>query len=404
MDASQLLLGTQRDPPPYFAGRGDELGALRKRLRRLCETGDPRGGMSLVVGVPGVGKTQLGRVFAEQAATREAPAQVRWLEVDTVLLESEVDLFLGMGQALEAEGAFREAADLHSKRTGHNLGVGAIKGERTREHVRHTGNLPALLSASKAAGAWHGQALVIVVDELQTIDPAGMKALRVLHQGAHGCPMLVVGIGLQHTPQVLANPRDGSAGISRVAQTIHLSALSAAEAWEAIDKNMQALSRKLPEPCVAALAEASCGFPQHIHGYLEAAVAAIAKHGELAVGAPLDEALALGDDVRKAYYNSRLSMMTNQNAVLPIVQIMLEQNRNVLWQEEAAQAINNASFDGEETVRQAIAHGVLTLESGGVSFGVPSFRSHMNDLLRARQTVGTPPVADAQAHLARSIP
>ena len=391
MDAFRPVLGTQRDPPPYFAGRGDELGALRKRLRRLCETGDPRGGMSLVVGVPGVGKTQLGRTFAEQAATREAPAKVRWLEVDAVLLESEIDLFLGMGQALEAESAFREAADLHSKSTGHNPGVGAINGRgRTQEHVRHTGNLPALLRASKAAGAWDGEALVVVVDELQTIDPAGMKALRVLHQGAHGCPMLVVGIGLQHTPQVLANPRDGSAGISRVAQTIHLGALSAAEAWEAIDKNMQALGHGLSEPCVAALAEASCGFPQHIHGYLEGAVAAIAEHGELAVGAPLDDALARGDNARKAYYDTRLSMMTNQNAVLPVVRAMREQTRNVLWQEEAVQAINAASFDGEETVRQAIAHGVLTLEGGGVSFGIPSFRSHMNDLLRQRQTVGTP--------------
>ena len=70
-------LGTQRDPPPYFAGRGAELAALRKRLRRLCETGDPRSGMSLVIGVPRVGKTQLGREFAEQAVACEAPAKVR---------------------------------------------------------------------------------------------------------------------------------------------------------------------------------------------------------------------------------------------------------------------------------------------------------------------------------------
>ena len=384
-DSRPAELGTQRDPPPYFAGRGDELAALRKRLRRLCETGDPRSGMSLIIGVPGVGKTQLGREFAERAAAHEAPAKVRQLEVDSVLLESEVDLFLDMGRALEAEDEFRKTADLHSKSTGRNLGVGAIKGGRTQEHVRHTGNLPALLSASKSAGAWDGQALVIVVDELQTIDPAGMKALRVLHQGAHGCPMLVLGIGLQHTPQVLANPRDGSAGISRVAQTIHLGALPAAEAWEAINGNMQALGHELPEPCVSALAEASCGFPQHVHGYLEGAVQAIAKHGELASGAALDDALALGDGARRDYYESRLSMLANQNAMLPVVQAMREQNRDVLRQEEAVQAIDDASFNGEETVRQAIAHGVLTLESGGVSFGIPSFHGHMDNLLRERQ-------------------
>ena len=77
-------------------------------------------------------------------------------------------------------------------------------------------------------------------------------------------------------------------------------------------------------------------------------------------------------------------MLPNQNAVLPVARAMREQNRNVLWQEEAVQAINDASFDGEETVRQAIAHGVLTLEGGGLSFGIPSFRGYMDSLLRER--------------------
>lgn len=45
-DSVPAELGTERDPPPYFAGRDDELAALRKRLRRLCETGDPRSGMN----------------------------------------------------------------------------------------------------------------------------------------------------------------------------------------------------------------------------------------------------------------------------------------------------------------------------------------------------------------------
>ena len=152
---------------------------------------------------------------------------------------------------------------------------------------------------------------------------------------------------------------------------------AAAQARDAINGNMLALGHQIPGPCVAALAAASCGFPQHIHGYLEGAVSAIATHGELATGAPLDDALAVGDSAREEYYETRLGMLPNQNAMLPVVHVMLEQRRDVLWQEEAAQAINDASFDGEETVRQAIAHGVLTLEGGGVSFGIPSFRDHM---------------------------
>ena len=92
-------------------------------------------------------------------------------------------------------------------------------------------------------------------------------------------------------------------------------------------------------------------------------------------------------------------MLPNQNAVLPVARAMYEQNRNVLWQEEAVQAINDASFDGEETVRQAIAHGVLTLEGGGLSFGIPSFFDHMNTLLQKRRTAGLalPVATDAGA-------
>ena len=59
--------GTHRDELPYFAGRKAELSALDKRLHRLCSTGDPRGGMSLIMGVPGVGETQLGLAFAKHA-------------------------------------------------------------------------------------------------------------------------------------------------------------------------------------------------------------------------------------------------------------------------------------------------------------------------------------------------
>ena len=118
---------------------------------------------------------------------------------------------------------------------------------------------------------WKRKALVLIVDELQTVEPPGMRALRALQQGDHGCPILLVGIGLQHTQhtqQVLGNPPDGSAGISRIAEPITLAPLSADDAVKAIAGNMLAMGYDIPEATVAALAEASQGFPQHIHGYL----------------------------------------------------------------------------------------------------------------------------------------
>ena len=238
--------------------------------------------------------------------------------------------------------------------------------------------------------------LVLVVDELQTIQPQGMRALRVLHQGDHRCPILLVGIGLQHTQHVLGNPTDGAAGISRVAGPITLQALSEGEALEAIERNMLAMGHEIPKACVVALANASQGFPQHIHGYLNGAIEAIEKYGNLAVGRSLDHALKAGDAARNDYYDARLSMLPDQDAMLPVIETMVGSGRPWLRRSEAVRAVNEgssaaagASLDGENTVRQAIAHGVLTLEKGGVSFGIPSFHSHMEQLLeehRRRQT------------------
>ena len=86
-----------------------------------------------------------------------------------------------------------------------------------------------------------------------------MRTLRVLHQGVQNCPMMVLGIGLQHTPEVLSNP-DGAAGISRVAEEFNLGPLSHSETLEAIDQGMLALGHDIPQPGVQALAKASMGF------------------------------------------------------------------------------------------------------------------------------------------------
>lgn len=376
------------EPPPYFAGRARELAALRKRLDDLCETGDPSGGMALIVGVPGVGKTQLGRKFAEDAVAREGavaasgwPRDIRRLATDTSMLERDVDLFLAMARALDAETQAREVADLDTRSVGRTAGVGLVRGGLTQEHARHTGGLSALLSASKHSGMWRGKALVLVVDELQTVQPQGMTALRVLHQGDHGCPILLLGIGLQHTAQVLGNPADGSAGISRVAAPISLQPLSHEEALEAIERNMAAMGHVISKACVVALARASQGFGQHIHGYLQAAIEAIARHGSLEAAGALDGALLAGDQARADYYNARLSMLSDLDAMLAVIEAMVETGREALRRSEAVAAVNKAGLDGEKAVWEAIKHGVLTLQKGAVRFAIPSFRDHMERLL-----------------------
>ena len=379
-------LGTQREPLPYFAGRGGELAALGERLDRLCETGDPSGGMSLIVGVPGVGKTHLGMKFAEEATQRSDVCRVSRTKLNTQTLKAQdVVVFMSLMTALDSEKIGRQVADIDDKTTAFGAGIAGVNAKVIRDRVRDSNDLTTLLQRSHQAGAWNGKALLVTIDELQRVSHEGIETLCALHEGDHGCPILIVGIGLQHTPQVLGNPGK-TVGISRLAQTIKLAPLPPSEALLAIEQNLLALvGHKVPKPCAEALATASHGFPQHIHGYLAGAVDAIAKHGHLDEGSSsLADAIAAGDRARVDYYNARLNMLSDQDAMLAVVNAMRERHRDSLRMREAVEALDDESYDGAATVREAVAHGVLTTDDeGALSFGIPSFHNHMLQRLDA---------------------
>ena len=65
-------------------------------------------------------------------------------------------------------------------------------------------------------------------------------------------------------------------------------------------------------------------------------------------------------------------------ALLPVIAKMLESGDNAIQESEAVDAINAVNYDGQAIVDQAVAHGGLTVISTGVvSFGIPSFHTHM---------------------------
>ncbi len=360
-----------------------ELATLNRRLDALCASASAEAGISLVTGVQGVGKTHLGLKFARDATKREGARRVFWKSMlpDTLAADDAV-VFMAIMRALGSESIGRKVADLDAKATAVGGGLGIAKANVSLDRARKTHDLAELLSDSVAAGAWNGKALVVTIDELQTVSSAGMGALRVLHQGVPGCPLMVLGIGLQHTPEVLSNPQ-GTAGISRVAEEFNLGPLSAADTFEAIYDGLLALGHDVPEPCAKKLAEASMGFPQHVHGYLAGACEAISRHGRLTKGAPLTEAIAIGDKARVAYYEGRLRLMSNSRAMLAVIAAMAQCANDGLDIDTATKALDDASFDGASVVREAIEHGVLTRNARSeLSFGIPSFHAYMEDWMR----------------------
>ena len=373
-----LALDTERGPPPHFAGRQRELAAMLRRLDWVREQGNAKSGIALVTGVPGIGKTQFAERLVAEVADR-AGGDTGTLIAEPQLLSFDVSLFMAIGTALGAEDEFRKVAELDTRVVGGSVGAVTVRGSVTRAHGRHTGEFPALLRASKRTGAWDGKAFVLIVDELQSIQPSGMTALHSMHLGLHECPLLVVGVGLQHTPQVLSHPKGDAPGISRIDEPVKLNCLGHEESVEAFMLGMKALRREIPEAQARRLADESQGFPQHIHGYLTAACAAYDACGSMESASAMDQALALGRNARTAFYNRRLNALLDRDSMRPIINAMAEANTSAMTRRQAATAIESAQGgDGIAAVDSAIAHGVLSVEDDGLlRFAVPSLHAYM---------------------------
>lgn len=384
-------IGDERDPPPHFAGRKEELAWLQERLDRVCRFDGASGGISLVVGAPGAGKTHLAMEFAKhvRATGRPDGTQVAAKLTETSMLGmDDALLFVEVAKTLDEEDRARKIADLDAKTTGRQFDLHGLKYGSTKDVARSTGRLASLLEESRERGLWKHKALVLMFDELQTITDRQAASLATLHQGLHGCPIMLLGIGLQHTQAVLAE-----LGISRTKRPRHLACLSREESLEAIRRGFEKAVGKMPSAVADKLADASQGFPQHINGYLQGAQAAYRKHGDLHSKAAAVDALALGDDVRVSYYNARLQASKARDEMVALAGALAAGGIGSMRRRDAERAISraDAEFDGRDAIERAIRHGVLTqTDEDNVLFGIPSFRKHLVEV-EGRQGAQRPP-------------
>ena len=365
VDAKPMLRGERR-PPPHFAGRKRELAVMRRRLDIVLRERDPAmEGALLLAGIPGIGKTHLTYHFAQQAAEDR---NVKTLAVDPVDLTAPEGMIRLVGRAMEAEDSFAKAAGIGDKVTGVRGGVGRVLSAGvTLDAHRPELAFSHLLRATRDLSAWQGRALVLVVDEVQSMDARSADALLSLHTGRHQCPILTIVAGLQHSQSILSEH-----GVSRM-EHLQLGLLSLDEAIEAVYRGLANLNVEVSEATAKVLAGASMRFPQHVRGHIEAACIVNERRGVVDSPQALAEALEIGRQARERYYDGRLNAMGGEAYTLyPLVKHMDE------WAIENLPRSEVESIIGQGVADAAIQHGVLAKsEHGLLSFGMPSFHTYM---------------------------
>ena len=354
----------------------------------LCETGRS-GGLTLTIGVPGAGKTQLGEKFADDVAdSKVGGRKVSALMISPEELSEPLTLFKRMAATIGEERKAVKIAQIDDRVSNVKVQVAGFGGGGVAKDMgRHTAEFPGLLRESMEKGLWKKKALVLIVDELQRVSDKGMETLCVLHDNVPKCPVLLMGFGLQHTPERLAN-RSRERSISRVAEPITLRSLDFDTTVDAFARNLAAVGYDdLPDESLKTLAMASHGFPQHINGYLKGAHGALIQHGHLK-GCALAEALDHGRKRRVAYYNRRLAAAHSRGPMLTVVAEMHRVGTNKLEYHEAKNALVEAGF-GKQELDDAIQHGALVCDGSddSVSFGIPSFHDYMQHLLERQRNL-----------------
>ena len=389
VSAAPRLLGTERNAPPHFAGRREELGKLASYAEYVFRNSDPSGGIVLIDGVPGSGKTQLMREFIDRQQASDRGVLTLAITTADIPEDAKSLMFLiasampvGRRKALGIVGEDRRARSLSL------AGIGKFDWDNpTAPELPIT----EMLRLSKDTGWWKDQSMIVSIDEIQTIEPPARKMLRVLHEGLHGCPIMVVCAGLAQSARVLANPQHGPHTISRCGLHLRLGLLSDDEAQEAIVQGLAKLGVECSTAVGEQLAAASMGFPQHVYGYIAAAMAA----SEMAN--PSDEAftaaaLAHGNEIRRRYYDARLSAMRGPKGIIYFLAGAMDDagGDGPMYLHELVDALgglppgfNPDNLPSAAVMESAMEAGVLVEEAGRYSFGIPSFQEHALAAYRA---------------------
>ena len=159
--------------------------------------------------------------------------------------------------------------------------------------------------------------------------------------------------------------------------------LSHEDSVEAVRQSvLKAGNRAMPADLAERIASVCMGFPQHLHGYVQASVRALRDWDTLEAHDARQWVLAQGDDARRAYYEGRLASFSPDEgiALCQIAAMARERDGRISWRvaAEATEAADTGAT-GRQLLTAAIQKGVVSLAEGSTDlvFPIPSLMNHL---------------------------
>ena len=381
-----------RSPAPAFVGRESVLAGVEGTVRRVAR-GDAQGGIRLIYGAPGAGKSALLEELARRWRAREAS-------------DAPIPLFVSADDfaepALVAEaildtlnpGATPFSAS--SRRTAWSAQAGFLSRRVETETSRDSPlaevsggrrNPWAMLREFAPSQDWPGP-MILLIDEAQgktgDMSNGENSLLKALHEGRHGFPLTAVMSGLSDTLQVLRE-----LGVSRLSEgAAHaLGPLSGSECREAVaallDRHRVKGGAEDRAEWAGAISERCNGWPQHLHNYLAGTARSLIDAGGDLARAELDAALEHGDRARVNYYNARLTGLAPAHGAIRSILSRIPDGGLLTGEVMAMtqRTATEAGFDNGPQFYKALLHAGVLHEDGALMCHcpIPSFRRHILD-------------------------